>query len=71
MATKTDHRTGYAKPSHEQLAPASEKIGSHKDKPYSVFTNGEKWLIVGIASIAGLFRPVLFVDAAFLISDFY
>jgi hypothetical protein len=65
MATKTDHRTSYAKPSHEQ-APAS-KTESHKDKPYSVFTNGEKWLIVGIASIAGLFRPVLFVDAAFLI----
>jgi hypothetical protein len=41
-------------PSHELLA--LDQAESRKDKPYSIFTYGEKWAIVVIASIAGLFR---------------
>ena len=39
--------------SHEPNA--LEKNGQ-SDKPYSIFTHGEKWVIVGIASSAGIFR---------------
>jgi hypothetical protein len=46
-------------PSHELESPALEQADSgpsRKDRPYSIFTSGEKWAIVVIASIAGLFR---------------
>jgi hypothetical protein len=36
--------------------PVSEKIEGPDEQPYSIFTSGEKWLIVSIASIAGIFR---------------
>jgi hypothetical protein len=41
-----DHETHEPETSHE----------NPNNKPYSIFTHGEKWAIVTIASIAGIFR---------------
>jgi hypothetical protein len=44
-------------PAHRSPTPQPEKPEA-ADKPYSVFTHREKWLIVIIASYAALFRLV-------------
>ncbi|KAH7886869.1 major facilitator superfamily domain-containing protein [Phlebopus sp. FC_14] len=52
-AAASDH--GDAKTMQE---PASEKVESPPEKPYSIYTTSEKWLIVAIASAAALFSPL-------------
>lgn len=47
------HENPIARPLHEP-----PKAECPKDKPYSIFTHGEKWAIVTIASVAGTFRRV-------------
>jgi hypothetical protein len=45
-------------PPISETADKDNKRNVVTDKPYSVFTHREKWLIVGFASCAALFRRV-------------
>ena len=49
---KTNDKPNVA--THE--APDEQKNEKTAEKPYSIYTNSEKWFIVVIASVAGLFR---------------
>jgi hypothetical protein len=42
-----------------KLQPTEEKAPSPAEPPYSIFTYSEKWMIVTIASTAGIMRLVL------------
>jgi hypothetical protein len=46
-----------------------EECSLPKDAPYSIFTRGEKWIIVSIVSFAGLFRQAFLVLAGPFISS--
>jgi hypothetical protein len=53
----TGNQSPDLQPPQQYPTPLPEKpVGT--DPPYSVFTHGEKWLIVNIASFAALFRLV-------------
>lgn len=45
-----------AKVDVQQEVIVSPPAASTDEKPYSIFTPNEKWLIVTLASVAGLFR---------------
>jgi len=55
--TKADGRKAVtAEATHKRNA--LEKTVGQSDKPYSIFTHGEKWFIVLLASSAGIFSPL-------------
>lgn len=53
MKSNADGDYPRVQPSHEK---ARSVPGLVEDNPYSIFTTGEKWTIVVIASVAGCFR---------------
>lgn len=48
--------TALSFPALAEIADKTEKNQSAEDTSYSIFTRGEKWAIVIITSVAGLFR---------------
>ncbi|TFY72788.1 hypothetical protein EVG20_g208 [Dentipellis fragilis] len=44
--------------SHDNKTNPDTRPGEVKEKPYSVFTTGQKWFIVSMASLAGIFSPL-------------
>lgn len=59
MGSKSDETaTRSTTPTDTLVTPTilSEEKAEETKKPFSIYTNREKWLIVLIASFAGLFR---------------
>jgi|ERR1700727_1964083 hypothetical protein len=59
MATKTNG----INETHE--SPVAQSLES---KPYSIFTRGEKWVVVSIASIAATYRWAVYLMPHYLVS---
>ncbi|KII93292.1 hypothetical protein PLICRDRAFT_35485 [Plicaturopsis crispa FD-325 SS-3] len=53
-----DAKQPSAESTHDTKIPGADGLAKTTEKAYSVFTKNEKWIIVSVASFAGLFSPL-------------